>query len=74
MTNLHAPVLTDNELATYQEQGYVRLGKVAPDEEINALCQRIDDIMLGKIRYDKMLMQLCPSAGNLELSEADEGV
>ena len=69
MTNLHAPVLTDNELATYQEQGYVRLGKVAPDEEINALCQRIDDIMLGKIRYDKMLMQLCPSAGKLELTK-----
>ena len=69
MTDLHAPVLTHDELATFQEQGYVRLGKVAPDEEINALCQRIDDIMLGKIRYDKMLMQLCPSAGNPELSK-----
>ena len=69
MTNLHSPVLTDNELATFQEQGYVRLGKVAPDEEINALCQRIDDIMLGKIRYDKMLMQLCPSAGKPELTK-----
>ena len=60
MTNLHAPILTDDELAAYQEQGYVRLGKVAPDEEIKALCQRIDDIMLGKIRYDNMLMQLWP--------------
>ena len=74
MTNLHAPVLTHDELATFQEQGYVRLGKVAPDEEINALCQRIDDIMLGKIRYDKMLMQLCPSAGQTGINEADEGV
>ena len=68
MTNLHAPELTDDELAAYHEHGYVRLGKVAPDDEINALCQRIDDIMLGKIRYDKMLMQLCPSAGKPELS------
>ena len=60
MTNLHAPVLTDDELAAYHEHGYVRLGKVAPDDEIKALCERMDDIMLGKIRYDNMLMQLCP--------------
>lgn len=69
MINLHAPVLTDDELAAYQEHGYVRLGKVAPKEEIKALCQRIDDIMLGKIRYDKMLMQLCPSVGKPELAK-----
>ncbi|MDE0298548.1 MAG: phytanoyl-CoA dioxygenase family protein [Candidatus Poribacteria bacterium] len=65
----HAPVLTDDELAAYHEHGYVRLGKVAPDYEIKALCRRIDDIMLGKIRYDNMLMQLCPSAGEPELSK-----
>lgn len=69
MTNLHAPILTDDELAAYHEHGYVRLGKVAPDDEIKALCDRIDDIMLGKISYDNMLMQLCPSAGKPELSK-----
>lgn len=69
MTNLHAPVLTNDELAAYHEHGYVRLGKVAPDDEIKALCDRIDDIMLGKISYDNMLMQLCPSAGKPELSK-----
>ncbi len=69
MTNLHAPVLSDDELAAYHEHGYVRLGKVAPDEEIEALCRRIDDIMLGKIRYENMLMQMCPSVGKLELSK-----
>ena len=69
MGNLHGPVLTNDELKVFHEQGYVRLGKVAPDEEIEALCQRIDDIMLGKIRYDNMLMQLCPSAGHAELSK-----
>ncbi len=69
MTDLHAPELTDDELAAYRKRGYVRLGKVAPDDEIRALCQRIDDIMLGKIRYDKMLMQLCPSAGKPDLSK-----
>ena len=69
MTNLHAPVLTNDELAAYHEHGYVRLGKVAPDDEIKALCDRIDDIMLGKISYNNMLMQLCPSAGKPELSK-----
>ena len=69
MTELHTPVLTDDELVAYHEHGYVRLGKVAPDDEIKALCDRIDDIMLGKISYDNMLMQLCPSAGKPELSK-----
>ena len=61
MGNLREPVLTDAELSTFEEQGYLRLGKVVEDGEIEALCERIDDIMLGKIRYDNMLMQLCPT-------------
>jgi len=69
MDKLHQPTLSGRELETYHQQGYVRLGKVAPKLEIEALCQRINDIMLGKIRYDNMLMQLCPSAGQLDLSK-----
>ncbi len=69
MDGLHEPVLTDEELKIFHQQGYVRLGKVAPDEEVEALCRRIDDIMLGNICYDNMLMQLCPSARKPELSK-----
>ena len=68
MTELHSPTLSDAELQTFHDQGYVHLGHVAPAEEIEAMCQRIDDIMLGNISYDNMLMQLCPSAGQPELS------
>jgi len=68
MSTLHASTFSDEELETFHEKGYVLLGKVASDEEIGNLCQRIDDIMLGKIQYDNMLMQLCPSAGKPELS------
>ncbi|MDP7253101.1 MAG: phytanoyl-CoA dioxygenase family protein [Planctomycetota bacterium] len=68
MSPLHASTLSDEELETFHDRGYVLLGKVAPDDEVEGLCQRIDDIMLGKIRYDNMLMQLCPSAGQQELS------
>ena len=68
MTALHAPELSAAELGRFREQGYVRLGHVASREEIEALCRRIDRIMLGEVRYDNMLMQLCPSAGRPELS------
>jgi phytanoyl-CoA hydroxylase len=68
MTDLHPPILSAAEWEEFHQQGYLCLGKVAPDEHVQAMCQRIDDIMLGKIRYDHMLMQLCPSAGNPELS------
>ncbi|MAP89150.1 hypothetical protein CMK16_17570, partial [Candidatus Poribacteria bacterium] len=69
MDKLHQLTLSSQELETYHQQGYVRLGKVASQQEIEALCQRIDNIMLGQIRYDNMLMQLCPSAGKSDLSK-----
>ena len=68
MTVLHAPALSAAEVDQFHQQGYVRFGHVASREEIDALCQRIDQIMLGEVRYDDMLMQLCPSAGNPDLS------
>jgi hypothetical protein len=66
---LHPPTFSEAELAQFHEQGYVRLGHVAPAEQIVALCERIDEIMLGRVRYGNMLMQLCPSAGIPELSQ-----
>ena len=68
MTDLHAPALSPAELEEFHEQGYVRFGHVAPTAEIDSLRHRIDQIMLGEVRYEKMLMQLCPSAGDLERS------
>ena len=68
MTDLHSPTLSPTELEGFHTQGYVRLGHVASPAEIEALCQRIDQIMLGEVHYDNMLMQLCPSAGQDELS------
>jgi phytanoyl-CoA hydroxylase len=52
--------LTAAEWAQYERDGYLRLGKVLADEELAALQQRIDDIMLGRapVGYDRMLMQL----------------
>ena len=63
---LHAPTLSAEEVDFFQQWGYLRLGPVAPPEHIEALRERIDDIMLGNVRYDdRMMMQLCPSASHL---------
>lgn len=62
--------LTADELAHFMREGYVRLGRVADAQQIEALQQRIDDIMLGKVRYDDMYLQLCRT---LELPEGMKG-
>ena len=43
-------------------QGYLRLGRVAPLPEIERLCSRADDVLLGDVQYPGMTFQLCPSA------------
>ena len=39
-------------------QGYLRLGKVASAGQLRGLQQRIDDIMLGRVCYENMRLQL----------------
>ena len=52
----------DHHHAQFMEQGYLRLGQVLSPEDLAALQQRIDDIMLGHIRYEHMRFQLDPQA------------
>ncbi|MCZ7648246.1 MAG: phytanoyl-CoA dioxygenase family protein [Planctomycetota bacterium] len=58
--------LTQAEWAQYERDGFLRLGKLLADDELAALQNRIDDIMLGKaqVNYDRMLMQLDSDDGN----------
>eukprot|EP01051_Picozoa_sp_SAG22_P003894 SAG22_NODE_198_length_15480_cov_24.005526_2_plen_122_part_00 len=60
---LHPPSLTEEEVAQFQEQGYLRLGQVVPPEAIEGLAQRIDDIMMGDPKHShlNMMMSVCPS-------------
>ena len=66
MTALHPLQLSSEELGQFEEQGFVRLGRVVPVAEIEALGQRIDEIMLGRaaIDYDQIMMQLDRVAGD----------
>jgi len=52
--------LTDAEWAEFEREGYLRLGPVMEDAQLEELGQRIDDIMLGKadVDYDRIAMQL----------------
>ncbi|HEV2472101.1 MAG TPA: phytanoyl-CoA dioxygenase family protein [Chthonomonadales bacterium] len=47
----------------FESEGFLPLGKVASDAQIEALRNRIDEIMLGKIRYEGMYFQLDSDTG-----------
>jgi phytanoyl-CoA hydroxylase len=60
--------ISDEQWRFFEDQGYLRLGRLVPDHEVAALQQRINDIMLGKARidYDRTLMQLDSDNGSYE--------
>jgi phytanoyl-CoA hydroxylase len=50
-------IISDKQWWQYHEQGYLNLGKVLNDNDLKALQNRIDDIMLGRVQYEGMFMQ-----------------
>ena len=58
-------MISEAQWQQYEEQGYLPLGKLLTDDDLNALLQRIDDIMLGNatLEYDRVLMQLDSTTG-----------
>ncbi len=60
---MNPTMLTDNERDCWEREGFVRLGQVASDEEIEALRCRIDDLMLGCITGDGIWFQLDTETG-----------
>src|ERR1700759_1120978 len=61
-------IISDQDWKFYEDQGYLRLGKVLSDGELDALRTRIDDIMLGRadLDYNRLLMQLDNESGKYE--------
>lgn len=58
--------LTPSEIAAFHATGVVRLGPVCTPAETAGLAERLDDLMLGRIRYDGMMMQLDSDSGRYE--------
>ncbi len=56
--------VTADELATFHAQGFLRLGRVVDDAGLAGLQQRIDDIMLGRVRHPDFMMQLDSTTGD----------
>ncbi|HLK61117.1 MAG TPA: phytanoyl-CoA dioxygenase family protein, partial [Chthonomonadaceae bacterium] len=51
------------EWTQFERDGYLRLGHVANADELCALQARIDEIMLGQVRYEGMYFQLDTETG-----------
>src|SRR5438552_14870875 len=64
MTN----TISTTDWSFYEEHGYLNLGRLLDDNELSALQQRIDDIMLGRASIDtsRLLMQLDSDSGKYE--------
>src|SRR4051812_16051075 len=60
--------LSDRQWRQFDEQGYVNLGRVLSDDDLAALQQRIDDIMLGRasLDYQRIFMQLDSDTGRYQ--------
>ena len=53
-------------LAHYAEHGYARLGRVLDDAGLEALRERADDLMLGRVAYPGLFFQPDASTGRYE--------
>lgn len=65
-------MITDEQWASFERDGYLNLGQVLAPDELKELQTRIDDIMLGRaqVDYDRLLMQLDSTTG--EYKDAPE--
>ena len=65
---MSAPSIADLDaaLAHYEEHGYARLGKLLPDDRMQALRDRTDDIMMGRVTYDSLFFQKDTTTGRYE--------
>jgi hypothetical protein len=57
-------MFTPEERRQWEEQGYVRLGRVASSDQLAALQRRIDDLMMGRLPTEGIYFQLDSESGD----------
>jgi len=59
-------LISNQQWQQFERDSFLRLGRVLSDDDLAALRERIDDIMLGRadVAFDRMLMQLDASDVN----------
>ena len=55
---------TDQDRSQFNDQGFIRLGKIISDETLTQMQEQINNIMLGNIQYPDMMMQLDSNTGD----------
>ncbi|SVC22505.1 uncharacterized protein METZ01_LOCUS275359, partial [marine metagenome] len=60
--------ITNKQWAEFEDQGFVRLGNITRNAELDRLRDRIDEIMMGTaaVPYDRMMLQLDSTTGEYE--------
>ncbi|WP_321475233.1 polysaccharide pyruvyl transferase family protein [uncultured Paludibaculum sp.] len=53
-----AALISSDQWREYDRNGYLRLGRLLDDGQLSRLGERLDDIMLGRVRYPTLHMQL----------------
>ena len=61
-----------NHHDVFMEQGYVRLGKVLLPDGLAELQQRIDDIMMGRVQYPHMRLQVFEENGKVRRTQGND--
>ena len=56
-------MLSAQEWERFTQDGYLPLGQVASDSQLEDLQVRMDDIMMGRVRYEGMYFQLDSETG-----------
>jgi polysaccharide pyruvyl transferase WcaK-like protein len=75
---LHAePVIADEQWDQFARDGFMHLGQVLDDDEVDRLKQRADDLAMGRVQNEHVEMQLDTGGAYEELPETvaafDEG-
>jgi polysaccharide pyruvyl transferase WcaK-like protein len=66
-------LLSEAQWDEFDREGYLHLGRVLDEAQLAALRQRIDDIMLGRIKYPSLQMQLDTGGAYEDLPAPVEG-
>src|SRR4051794_38011803 len=62
--------LTEEQWASFYREGFLHLGQVLTDDEVERLKQRADDLAAGRVRNEQVLLQLDTGGAYEELPEA----
>ena len=74
VTKAAAPFISEGQWELYDRQGYLKLGRLLDNGQLAELRERMDAIMLGKVRYPTLEMQLDTGGAYEDLPDPVRGL